>query len=128
MSIKNFLLSWGMLLLGILLNVFGVYMIKLKINTLGNISFGSIASVFNYFLALIKIPGVVAGGIAIFAAPFPYAIALSRMQLSVAYPASVALNCLIIIPLTILFLGEHFTLNKLISVVCLTVSLYFLYK
>lgn len=128
MNTKDFLLSWGMLLLGIIFNVFGIYVIKWKINALGNIQFNSFMSIVNYFFALVKSPWVIAGAIAIFAAPLPYAIALAKMDLSVAYPASVAINCLILIPLTIILLGESLTLNKSISIGLIIVSLYLLYK
>lgn len=128
MNMKDFLLSWGMLILGVLLNVFGAYAVKAKINTLGSIPFDSVLSVINYFFALIKFPLAIAGAIAILAAPFPYAIALSRMDLSIAYPVSVAINCLILIPITILFLGEMLTVNKSIGILLILVSLFLLHK
>ena len=128
MIVKDFFLSWGMLFFGVLLNVFGIYLVKMKINTLGNVQLDSIAAVINYFFTLIRIPLVIIGGVAVLIAPLSYAIALSRMQLSVAYPVSVALNCLILIPLTVIFLGEGFNLNKAIGIVLILLSLYLLYK
>lgn len=127
MNMKEFLLSWGMLFIGVLLNVFGIYIIKLKINTLGNIQLESIGAMIGYFLTLIKMPLVIVGAISVLAAPLPYAIALSRLELSIAYPASVALNCLIILPLTIIFLGEDLTFTKAIGMGLILVSLYLLY-
>ena len=128
MNTKEFFLTWGMLLLGVLMNVFGVYVVKMKINALGSVQFSSIGTFFNYFLTLAKSPLALLGAAAILAAPFPYAIALSRMQLSIAYPVSVALNCLIIIPLTVLFMGEILTWYKVAGIGFMLISLYLLYK
>lgn len=128
MNIKEFCLSWGMLLIGSIMNVFGVYVIKMKINTLGGFQFNSLGGVFDYFLALMRFPLVIIGAIFVLIVPLPYAIALSKMELSVAYPLSVAFNCLIILPLAAIFLGESITLSKLVAVGLILVSLYFLYK
>lgn len=128
MNSKDFFLSWGMILIGTFMNVIGVYLIKAKINDLGNIQFDSFRIVLNYFFALARSPQAMLGAIFIMAAPFPYAIALSRLQLSVAYPLSVALNCLLILPLSILYLGESVTLGKLAAIGMIIASLYFLYK
>lgn len=128
MNIKDFFLSWGMVFIGVLMNVFGVYVIKMKINVLAGFQFNSLGAVLNYFFTLAKFPLVIIGAVAILAAPFPYAIALSRMELSVAYPASVALNFLLIIPLTVIFLGEGISWNKAIGIGLILLSLYLLYK
>jgi len=128
MTIKSFCFSWGMLLLGVLMNVFGVYAIKLKINTINVVQFDSFMAVVNYFITLAKFPAVILGAIAIMAAPFPYAIALSKMELSVAYPVSVVLNCLILLPVTVMLLGETVSWNKAIAVLLMVVSLFLFYR
>ena len=128
MTAKDFFLSWGMVLAGVVMNVAGIYIVKLKINNIGAIQFDSMRVVVEYFLTLAKSPLAIIGGILIMAAPFPYAIALSRMQLSMAYPLSIALNCAIILPLSIIFLGESVTVNKLTAIGMVLISLYFLYK
>jgi len=50
------------------------------------------------------------------------------MELSVAYPASVALNCLILIPLSIIFLKEGISWSKVTGIGMILTSLYLLYK
>ncbi|MCQ9207271.1 MAG: hypothetical protein NG740_05275 [Omnitrophica bacterium] len=128
MNIKGFVLSWGMLLLGVLMNVFGIYVIKMKMNSMGGLQINSFMSAITYFFALIKIPLVLVGAVVILTAPLPYAVALSRMNLSVAYPASVALSCLILLPLSVMFLGEPLLWGKSVAIGLLVVSLYLLYK
>ncbi|MFC1577030.1 hypothetical protein ACFL42_01480 [Candidatus Omnitrophota bacterium] len=127
MSIKGFILSWGMLLFGVLMNVFGVYIVKMRINEVGSFQFSSAGAVINYFITLAKSPIAVIGAVVIMAAPLPYAIALSKMELSVAYPASVALNCLLVLFLATLFLGESITWNKAAGIGMIMASLYLLY-
>jgi len=128
MHLKEFVLSWGMLLVGVVMNVFGIYVVKARINILGAVSFESVRSVFGYFLALAKSPAAVLGAVLVVLAPLPYAIAISRMQLSTAYPISISLNFLLLLPLSILFLGESLTIYKSFAIVLILISLFLLSK
>ena len=128
MATKDFLLSWGMLLAGVIMNIFGTSVIKMKMNLLGKIDCSSLASVFGYFIALAKYPSAFLGMVAVLLAPVPLAVALSRMELSVAYPVATALSFLFLIPFSILFLSEAFTVSKLIAVGLIVVSVWLLYK
>ena len=125
---KEVLLSWGMLVASVLCNVFGVFIIKGKINALGAIKFESWRLVIGYFGALLQSPIVIVGVILFFLAPFLFAIALSRMDIVVAYPAQVALNFVILVVLAFVFLGEKITLYRLLGIICTLVGIYFLNK
>ena len=37
LKLQNYFLSWGMILIGVFMNVLGAYVVKLKINELGGI-------------------------------------------------------------------------------------------
>ncbi len=128
MGSKDLFLSWGMLLMGVLANVAGIYLVKMRMNELGGIQVSSVKVVVDYFLMFIRSPLATLGVVLFLLAPLPYAIAVSRMELSVAYPLSIALSCLILAPLTIIFFGEALTLNKAVAIVMIIASLYFLYK
>lgn len=128
MNITTSALTWGMLLLGVLMNVIGIYAVKVKMNALGSMGVGSIGAVVGYLVELVKSPSALIGGVLVMAAPLPYAVALSRMQLSIAYPISIALNFLVILPITVIFLGEALTINKLLGGFLILVSIYLLYK
>lgn len=128
MNQKNWILSWGMLLVGVIMNIFGTSVIKLKMNQLGRIDFTSIANVLGYFITLAKHPSAFLGMVAVLLAPVPLAVALSRMELSVAYPAATALNFLFLIPFSVLFLSEALTVSKMIAVGLIVVSVWLLYK
>ena len=128
MTTKDFILSWGMIFIGIIMNVLGIYIVKLKINELKGFSFISISAVTNYFLILAKSPPVIIGGIILIAAPLPYAIALSKMDLSVVYPLTVAISCILVLFLTVLFLGESISWNKILATTMILISIILLYK
>jgi multidrug transporter EmrE-like cation transporter len=106
----------------------GMYLVKMKMNEMGSIEVGSLKVILNYFMMLVKSPLAVIGVILFMVAPLPYAISISRLELSLAYPLSIALSCLIILPLTFIFFGETITFNKITAVVMILISIYFLYK
>ncbi len=128
MAIKNVFLSWGMLFLSVLFNAYGVFVIKYKINELGEIPLNSFHFVMKYFIALLKSPLVISGVVLFFIAPFLFAIALSRMEISIAYPAQVGLNFIFLLLLAFIFLGENLTINKIIGISLVICSIYFLQK
>ena len=128
MTIKELVLSWGMLVLSIFFNVYGVFVIKLKINKLGPIPLDTVSMGLNYFFVLLKSPLVISGVILFFIAPFLFAVALSRMEIAVAYPAQVGLNFLFLILLAVIFLGEEFTFYKILGIIFVLAGVYLVHK
>jgi multidrug transporter EmrE-like cation transporter len=128
MNAKDFFLSWGMLLIGVVMNVAGTTVIKLKMNALGKLNLDSVAGFFGYFLSLAREPLSLMGIILVLVAPLPLAVALSRMEVSVALPVATALNFLVLIPLSVLLLNETFTASKLLAIGLIVASVYLLYK
>lgn len=128
MHLKNIFLSWGMLLLSVLFNAYGAFIIKYKMNELGEMRLNSFNFIMTYFTALLKSPLVVSGIVLFFLAPFLFAVALSRMEISVAYPAQVGLNFIFLLFLAVMFLGENLTINKAIGISLVICSIYFLHK
>lgn len=117
-----------MVYLSVLLNVFGIYLVKLKINNYTTLSLDSINKVFIYFLQLILEPWVVIGGILVFLAPFPLVVALQRLEISVVYPVSVGLTFLMLIPLSLYALGESLLWYKYIALALIVGGIYLLQK
>ena len=56
------------------------------------------------------------GLLAIFISALAWIIALSKMELSVAYPVAIGLNFLIIMTFSVLVNGEPLTVNKMVGV------------
>ena len=128
MNMKLFFLTWGMIIIAVILNVAGISVVKMKVNELGNFKPDSLQSLWNYFILLIKSPLALMGGVCILIAPVPYLIAVSRMEVSIVYPLTVALTCFILIPVSVIFLGEGMALRKIIGVLMLILSIYLLGK
>lgn len=125
---KELFLSWGMLILSVIFNAYGVFVIKLRLNELGEIPFNSIKTTSGYFLVLLKSPLVIGGILLFFIAPFLFAVALSRMEITIAYPAQIGLNFVILILLALFLLGEQMTLYKIVGIISILVGIYFLNK
>ena len=117
-----------MLVAAVLLNALGLYTVKAKLNELGAVPIGSISAVIDYFVSFARSPIALFGVVCILAAPLPHAVALSRMPLGVAYPASVALTSLLVIPLSIVSLGEPTGALRLAGAALLLVSLVLLFR
>ena len=128
MTMKNVFLSWGMLSLSVLFNAYGVFVIKYKINELGEIQLNSFHFVIKYVVALLKSPLVISGVVLFFLAPFLFAIALSRMEISIAYPVQVGLNFIFLLLLAFIFLGESLTISKIVGISLVICSIYFFSK
>jgi multidrug transporter EmrE-like cation transporter len=119
-------LDWLLLLMGAALNAIGIYLVKQEMTRIGAVPLTSVLSVVTYFLGLATSPLAVLGALAVFLAPFPYAVAVSRMALSVAYPASIALNCLILLPFAGIGLGEALSGSRLLAIGLIVLSVYLL--
>jgi multidrug transporter EmrE-like cation transporter len=115
-----------MLFLSVVCNAGGVFIVKKKLNEMGAIDMGSLKAFLGYLSAMGQSPLVIAGVGLFFIAPFLFAIALSRLDMTVAYPAQVGLNFLLLLLLAILFLGEAVTAHRLIGVALVLASICFL--
>ena len=125
----NFFLStWGLIFFAAVMDVIGAFVVKEKINQLGSVNYGSFYNVIEYLMNLAKFPTVWFGTFLILTAPLPYALALSRMELSTAYPVIVTLNALLLIPIAVIFLNESLTLYKILGFIIIIVGLYFIHK
>jgi len=114
---KELFLSWGMLVLSVVFNAYGVFVIKLRLNEQGEVAMNSFKETFVYFMTLLKSPLVVSGVILFGLAPFLFTVALSRMEIVVAYPVQVGLNFLFLFVLAIWVLGEAINPVKLSAIV-----------
>lgn len=104
----------------------GIFVIKLALNEQGPLPVGSWGAVGDYYLALVAQPRVLAGGALFLAAPFLFAAALTRMEISTAYPVQVGLVFSLLLILAVAFLGERLGPAKIAGLVLVAGSLFFL--
>ena len=124
MSTSKFLLSWGMVLAYIVFNSVGALIIKYKINEMGTIQFSSFRFVIKYFYELIKSPLIICGIFSIFISAFVWMVALSRLQISIAYPVAVGLNFIVVVTVALIFFKEHLSAEKIIGIVLIFISVF----
>jgi len=128
MNIKEIFLSWGMLILSVIFNVLGVFIIKFKLNELGAIPLDSFKTFVGYVGLLLKAPFVLVGILLFFLSPVLFAIALSRMDIVIAYPVQLGLNFLFLILLAVFVLGEQLSFFKILGMCFVLVGILFLTK
>ena len=124
MSTSKFLLSWGMVLAYIVFNSVGALIIKYKINEMGTIQLSSFRFVIKYFYELIKSPLIICGIFSIFISAFVWMVALSRLQISIAYPVAVGLNFIVVVTVALIFFKEHLSVEKIIGIVLIFISVF----
>lgn len=125
MDTKN-MLNWLMVLGYVILNSFGALAIKSSLNKLGEIKLESIKSITFYFIELFKSPLGLIGFSAIFLSAFTWMAALSRMEISIAYPAAVAFNFMIVVILGLILFGEILTIPKILGIILILIGVFFL--
>lgn len=116
--------NWGLIFLYVVFNSAGALLIKNQINALGPVRLVSFSSTLFYFGKLLSSWQVVGGFAAIFISALAWMTALSRMELSIAYPIAVGLNFLLIVGLSFLFFSEPLTFYKVLGVFLLLAGLF----
>ncbi len=110
-----------------ILNSLGAVAIKSVVHRNGAIDPGSAKGIFSFVTTTLLAPLVLAGLFSIGLSACAWIVALSRMQLSVAYPVAVALNCLIVVSVGLAAFGEAFSWNKFAGIGLLLASLVLLF-
>ena len=126
--VKEFLLSWGLVISAALFDSYAAFIVKTRFNELGVMSFSSLQSILAYLSKFIHSPLMLTAVIAFVLAPGLWFLALNRIDLSVGYPILVGFHLMFISIFGVFFLGEGFSTNKGIGVTLVLASLYFLHK
>lgn len=125
---KELLMSWGMLVLSVVMNAYGAFIIKMRLNQLGAFQMTTLKNAFVYFFDLFKTPLALTAAVLFTASPFLFAIALSRMPITLAYPVQIGLNFVIVVLLALIFLGEQLTWVKCLGILLVFVGIFLLNK
>lgn len=125
---KNFLLSWGLIILSALCDSYAAFIVKMKFNELGPMDFSSFSNFSRYLLEFVKSPVLLTAALTFVAAPFLWFVALNRIDLSVGYPGLVGFHLIFIMTFGIFFLAEPVTVRKLLGVLLVGASFYLLQK
>jgi len=128
MTIRDLLLSWGMVVVYVMLNSFGALSIKRTIHQIGVTDNLSSDDVMHLVALAFGSPLLLLGLFSIGVSACAWIVALSRMELSTAYPVAVSLNCLVVILGGLLTYGESISLNKCAGIALLFLSLILMFR
>jgi multidrug transporter EmrE-like cation transporter len=126
MDIKTAIYSWGMVFASAFLNSCANLLLKGEIKRLGDISFDGIANALSSFGRLMATPAGGGGIFLLFAGAAFWMAGLSKMDVSAAVPVSMTLNLLLATLGGLAFFGEVISINKIIGMVLIMASFYFL--
>ena len=115
MKIQEFIFSWGFLFLAALFDSFTLYVVKWRANIIGRFEFNSFQNSFVYVVNFIQHPMVGFGLVSFIVGPFFGYIAITRLNLTIAYPVSVILHVFITFLFGIVLLNEPVGLYKIIG-------------
>lgn len=125
---SKILISWGMVLCYVILNSAGALLIKHKLIQMGEVQLDQFSTFFRYFIKLFSSMEVLIGLAAIFASAIAWMIALSKLDLTIAYPIAIGFNFLVIVVLSVLINGEQLTMNKIYGILLMILALFFIGK
>ncbi len=121
-------INWLFILFYVILNASGALIIKHKVNQIGNVNLDSLLGFIKYFYNIFLSPVIIFGLFLIFLSAVSWIAALSRMEISNAYPIATGLNFLIIVLTALIFMGESMNFIKFIGIILLMLSFYILTK
>ena len=124
---NQFFLTWGLVILAAFMDVAGILVIKLRLNFLGPIRFESFYSTFVYCLKIISTPLTFLAALVIILSPVIYAFALSRMNLSIAYPLIIGFSAIFLLILSYIILNETITFNNILGILLILAGIFFIY-
>ena len=128
MAARELALSWALVGAYVLLNSLGALAIKHAIHRAGTPGAGSIDAAAGFLASMLLSPLVLAGLVAIGLSACAWILALARMELSIAYPVAVALNCLIVVSAGVAVYGETLNASKLAGIGLLFLGLVLLFR
>jgi len=124
-----FLSTWGLLFLAAFLDVVAIVVIKFRLNEIGAFNYQNFTSIIKFSINVISTPQTFLSALMILViSPICFAIALSRINLSTAYPIVIGMGCLFLIMSSYFFLNESFTIKKLFGALLIIIGIYFTYK
>ena len=124
---KYFILTWGLLIFSALIDVIAIIIIKLKLNSLGPIKFDGIYNTFIYCVKIISTPTTFLAAVAVTLSPLFYAFALSRLNLSIAYPIVVGFNAIFLLIFSYIILNEALTLKNTFGMIFIIIGIVIIY-
>lgn len=127
MILKEWMSGWGLLIISGTLDALAVLFIKMSFNQFGAIPLNSLNGFLEYFQIFLKSPMAILGILFYALSPFLWFLALSRLEVTQAYPILVSLHLVLTAIIAVALLGEQMTLYKLLAIVLILASVFLIY-
>lgn len=124
---REFFLSWGLIIFAALIDVVAILVIKMRLNTLGAIQFDSFVNILKYCVKVVSTPVTFFATFFLFLSPVVYAFALSRINLSIAYPLIIAFSSIFLLAFSTIILNETLTAKHIIGVLFILIGIFIIY-
>jgi multidrug transporter EmrE-like cation transporter len=121
-------IDWCLVLSYVILNSFGALIIKGKINKIGAANLTNAPGILKYFFIVFTSPAIIISFVLIFFSAAAWIAALSRMDITIAYPVATSLNFLIIVLIAIFILGEPLNFIKGLGILMMLISIFLMTK
>lgn len=126
--LREFILGWGFIFIAALLDCFTLFVVRWRANIIGKFEFDSFWHIREYVISYVNHPLVWTGIISFITGPVFGYIALTRIELTTAYPVSITLHIIFTFLFGIFLLHEPVHLYKMIGVSLMFTGLYFFFK
>ncbi|GIV34505.1 MAG: hypothetical protein KatS3mg031_2040 [Chitinophagales bacterium] len=125
---RELLLGWGFVFIAAFLDCFTLYVVKWRANAVGKLDLESIQQVKEYITVFAAHPLVWVAVLTFCMGPMFGYVALTRLELTAAYPVSITLHIIFTFLFGIALLNEPLTPNKCLGLLVMAAGLYFFFK
>ena len=121
---KQFILSWGLIILSAFFDSYAAYVVKKEFNSLGEFDYSSVKNFLSYIYKFIQSPWLLSALIAFVLAPALWFVALNKIELTIGYPLLVGFHLVFILLFGFYLLDESMSIYKIIGCALLMVSIF----
>ncbi len=125
---KEFFLGWGFVFVAAILDCFTLYVVKWRANIVGKLELESFPQVKEYILTFLSHPMVWLAIFTFCVGPLFGYVALTRLEVTLAYPVSITLHIIFTFLFGITLLHEPMTTYKWIGLAFMGFGLFFFFK
>ena len=122
-----FLQTWGLIIIAAIVDVISIIIIKNRLNFLGPVKYSSIIDVIVYCINVIKTPQTFFASVLLVLSPIFYGLALSKINLSLAYPLIVAFSAILLVITSYFYLGENITFKQILGTILIISGVFIIY-
>lgn len=122
-----FMQTWGLIIIAAIVDVISIIIIKSRLNLLGPVKYTSIIDVVVYCINVIKTPQTFFASVLLVLSPIFYGLALSKINLSLAYPLIVAFSAILLVITSYFYLGENITFKQILGTILIISGVFIIY-